>query len=84
MGMINAHPAMKASSPQASPADMWIGDDFHHNGAFRLMYTFGWLANNARQRQEKSESRSARFDYGTQDGYKFFLELGPISNVNKK
>ena len=40
MGMIDAHPAMKASSPQASPADMWIGDDFHHNGAFRLMYTF--------------------------------------------
>ncbi|NIN70586.1 MAG: CocE/NonD family hydrolase, partial [Gemmatimonadetes bacterium] len=43
MGMIDAHPALVASSPQASPADMWIGDDFHHNGAFRLMYTFDWL-----------------------------------------
>ncbi len=36
MGMLDPHPALKAVVPQASPADMWIGDDFHHNGAFRL------------------------------------------------
>ncbi|MFQ5770088.1 MAG: CocE/NonD family hydrolase [bacterium] len=84
MGMIEAHPALKASSPQASPSDMWIGDDFHHNGAFRLMYTFGWLSNNARVRSGPSATRSARFDYGTPDGYNFFLELGPVSNVDKK
>jgi putative CocE/NonD family hydrolase len=84
MGMIDAHPAMKASSPQASPSDMWIGDDFHHNGAFRLMYTFGWLSNNARVRKGTSATHSARFTYGTPDGYKFFLELGPVSNVDKK
>jgi len=84
MGMIDAHPALKASSPQASPSDMWIGDDFHHNGAFRLMYTFGWLAHSARLRTEPSASRAAPFRYGTPDGYKFFLELGPVSNVNEK
>jgi len=84
MGMIEAHPALKASSPQASPSDMWIGDDFHHNGAFRLMYTFGWLSWNAQIRKGISESRPTRFDYGTPDGYQFFLELGPISNVNNK
>ena len=33
MGMLDPHPALKAVVPQASPADMWIGDDFHHNGA---------------------------------------------------
>ncbi len=82
MGMIDAHPAMKASSPQASPADMWIGDDFHHNGAFRLMYTFGWLSSNAAVRSGPSEQRSRRFDYGTPDGYAFFLNLGPVSNVD--
>lgn len=75
MGMIDAHPAMKASSPQASPADMWIGDDFHHNGAFRLMYTFGWLSGNAVIRSGPSEGRGRRFSYGTPDGYKFFLDL---------
>jgi putative CocE/NonD family hydrolase len=83
MGMIDAHPALKASSPQASPSDMWIGDDFHHNGAFRLMYTFGWLSNNARTRPGQSEQSTARFSYGTPDGYRFFLELGPISNVDQ-
>jgi len=84
MGMIDAHPALKASSPQASPSDMWIGDDFHHNGAFRLMYTFGWLSWNAQTRSGTAEKRPARFDYGTPDGYKFFLELGPVSSVDKK
>jgi putative CocE/NonD family hydrolase len=84
MGMIDAHPALVASSPQASPSDMWIGDDFHHNGAFRLMYTFGWLANNAQARSGTTERRVERFDYGTPDGYKFFMELGPVSNVDKK
>lgn len=83
MGMIDAHPALKASSPQASPSDMWIGDDFHHNGAFRLMYTFGWLSNNARKRPGQTEQRVTRFSYGTSDGYRFFLELGPVSNVDK-
>lgn len=83
MGMIDAHPALVASSPQASPSDMWIGDDFHHNGAFRLMYTFGWLANNAQARAGTTERRVERFDFGTPDGYRFFMELGPVSNVDK-
>lgn len=84
MGMIDAHPALKASSPQASPSDMWIGDDFHHNGAFRLMYTFGWLSWNAQTRKGPAEERVKPFDYGTPDGYRFFLELGPIANVNRR
>jgi putative CocE/NonD family hydrolase len=84
MGMIEAHPALKAASPQASPADMFIGDDFHHNGAFRLTYTFSWLAGNARIRKGPSETSGERFNPGTPDGYRFFLELGPLSNVNRK
>jgi putative CocE/NonD family hydrolase len=84
LGMIDAHPALKASSPQASPSDMWMGDDFHHNGAFRLMYTFDWLVNDARPRQGITTRRPPRFNYGTPDGYKFFLELGPVANINKK
>ena len=84
MGMIDAHPALVAASPQASPADMFIGDDFHHNGAFRLMYTFGWLAGNAAVRSSPSSTRQrARFSFGTPDGYDFFLRLGPVSNVDR-
>jgi uncharacterized protein len=77
MGMIDAHPALKASSPQASPADMFIGDDFHHNGAFRLMYTFHWVANYSRE-------KTTPFDYGTPDGYRFFLDLGALTNVDRR
>ena len=83
LGMVDAHPALKASSPQASPSDMWIGDDFHHNGAFRLMYTFGWLVSTARSRTGPGTERPPRFEYGTPDGYQFFLDLGPISNIDK-
>ncbi len=83
-GLINAHPAMKASSPQASPGDQFLGDDFHHNGAFRLMYVFSWLSSNARTRTSgPTEARVPPFDYGTRDGYRFFMELGPVSNVDK-
>ncbi|MBI4471160.1 MAG: CocE/NonD family hydrolase [Acidobacteria bacterium] len=83
-GMVEAHPALKASSPQAPAIDMFIGDDFHHNGAFRLMYTFSWLAGNARSRQSTTEVRTGPFDYGTPDGYRFFLNVGPVSNINER
>jgi hypothetical protein len=85
MGMIDAHPALKAFSPGASPADWWLGDDCHHNGAFRLMYAFDWVGNDARPRLGGPTTfRFPWFYYGTPDGYKFFLELGPVSNVNRK
>ena len=85
MGMIDAHPALRACSPQAPPADMFIGDDFHHHGAFRLMYTFGWLSNYAATRTgQSSRDQGVRFDYGTENGYEFFLALGPLANVNKR
>jgi putative CocE/NonD family hydrolase len=83
MGMVDAHPALKASSPQASPSDMFIGDDWHHNGAFRLIYAFSWLSGNARLRGAPTEKRGRPFDYGTPWGYKFFLEVGTISRINE-
>ena len=83
MGMIDAHPALRASSPQASPSDMFIGDDWHHNGAFRLMYAFSWLSRNAQTRSGLTEERSGPFDYGTPWGYKFFLGLGTVGRINE-
>jgi hypothetical protein len=83
MGMVNAHPALKASSPQASPADMFIGDDWHHNGAFRLMYAFSWLAGNARRRVGPTETRTGAFDYGTPWGYEFFMEAGSAADIDE-
>jgi len=40
MALLDPDPAIKAASEQASPADQFLGDDFHHNGAFRLSYGF--------------------------------------------
>jgi uncharacterized protein len=83
MGMINAHPALKASSPQAPPQDQFLGDDHHSGGAFQLMYAFGWMSRNARARNALTEDPSEPFDYGTPDGYEFFRKLGAAANANK-
>jgi putative CocE/NonD family hydrolase len=82
-GMIDAHPALKASSPQAPPQDQFFGDDYHSGGAYQLMYGFNWMSTNARARVAPSERPVERFDYGTPDGYRFFLDLGSAANAQK-
>jgi putative CocE/NonD family hydrolase len=78
MGAIEPHPALRAISPQASPADMWIGDDFHHNGAFRLSYGFEYAA------MMESGKDVQQFTFDRYDTYDWYLSLGPLSNVNAK
>lgn len=78
MGMLEPHPALKAVSPQASPADMFLGDDFHHNGAFRLSYGFEYVA-----RMETSNVNYS-FDFDRLDTYDWYLKLGPLARVNEK
>jgi hypothetical protein len=81
MGMIDAHPALMASSPQSPPQDQFLGDDHHSGGAFQLMYAFGWMANHARARSAPSDQAPGKFDYGTPDGYEFFMRLGAAANA---
>ena len=83
-GMIDAHPALKAASPQAPVTDWFTGDDWHHNGAFQLPHAFNFLAGFGHPRPEPTRKRTERFDYGTPDGYAFFLQLGPLANVNMR
>jgi len=83
LGMIDAHPALKASSPQAPPQDQFFGDDYHSGGAYQLMYGFNWMSTNARARTAPSERPVERFDYGTPDGSRFFLDLGAAANAQK-
>jgi uncharacterized protein len=78
MGALEPHPALKAISPQASPADMWLGDDFHHNGAFRLSYGFEYAA------MMETGKDVQQFSFDTFDTYDWYLSLGPLANVNKK
>lgn len=83
-GMIDAHPALKAVSPQAPQTDWFIGDDTHHNGAFLLNSTFNFMAMCGTRGAGTAMTCGKPFDFGTEDGVKFFLELGPIANVEKK
>jgi len=76
MSAIEPHPALKAISPQASPADMWLGDDFHHNGAFRLSYGFEYAY------ELESGQGLGHFPFDRYDTFDWYLSLGPLSNVN--
>ena len=82
-GMISNHPALKIASPQAPIAD-WFWDDMHHNGAFSLNLAFNFFSSFGVKRNGPSPARAERFKHGTPDGYQFFLDLGPLSNVNEK
>jgi putative CocE/NonD family hydrolase len=77
MALIEPHPALKAASEQASPADMFLGDDFHHNGAFRLSYGFEYVA-----RMETGKIQS-HFDFDKYDTYDWYLSLGPLSKIDQ-
>ena len=83
-GMIDAHPALKACSPQAPVTDWFIGDDWHHNGALFLPHMFNFMASFGRPRPEPVKKFDHRFDHGTPDGYDFFLRLGPLTNANAR
>jgi putative CocE/NonD family hydrolase len=77
MAAVEPHPALKAISPQASPADMWLGDDFHHNGAFRLSYAFEYATMMETGRDVQ------QFAFDRYDTFDWYLDLGPLANVNR-
>jgi putative CocE/NonD family hydrolase len=83
-GMINAHPALKAASPQAPIAD-WFFDDFYHHGAFFLSHAFPFFDRFGDPRgPEPTTQRKVSPNYGTVDGYRYFLDFGPLKNVNPR
>ncbi|MDJ1503677.1 CocE/NonD family hydrolase [Xanthocytophaga agilis] len=82
MGVLSNHPALKAASPQAPVTDWFIGDDFHHNGAFFLPHFFNFMANFGKPRPQPRPTSPYRFNHGTPDGYQFFLNLGSLSHIN--
>jgi putative CocE/NonD family hydrolase len=84
MAAIDAHPALAAVSPQAPIADWFIGDDFHHNGAFFLPHAFNFYTSFGKPRPEPTTKWTPRFDHGTADGYEFFLRAGPMPSFDRK
>jgi len=78
MATVEPHAALKAASPQASPADMFLGDDFFHNGAFRLSYGFEYAA------MMETDKVHTPFNFDRYDTYDWYLALGSLANVNPK
>src|SRR5271163_5013542 len=82
--IIDSHPALKAASPQAPMTDLFMGDDAYHGGAFMLDANFGFYAFFKPQENPQLPPKNpAPFDYGTKDGYEFYLNAGPIGNLSK-
>ncbi|RDK87006.1 CocE/NonD family hydrolase [Marinirhabdus gelatinilytica] len=80
--LLDAHPALKASSPQACIGDFYF-DDFHHNGAYLLSY---WRATSVFGYEKTQPAKEAWYsfpDLGTEDQYQFFLDAGPLSNLDQ-
>jgi hypothetical protein len=85
MGVIDSHPALKAASPQAPVADWFRGDDFHRHGAFNVQMAFSFYSGFGVARPKPTDSEEWKhFEYGTPDAYQFYMDLGPLSEVNEK
>lgn len=79
--LINAHPALKAASPQAPIGDWFIGDDMHHNGAFSSISNAAFFSAFGRERKEPTTKWASGFQYPTIDGYNFFLKALTLQNL---
>lgn len=84
MGIINAHPAVKAVSPQAPVTAWFIGDDVHHNGAFFLLDCFPFDFWFGKPRRGPTRTGNPNFVWPTPDNYEFFLSAGAIRNLSPK
>jgi len=73
---IDAHPALKASSPQAPMTDTWLGDDFFHNGAFRQSYGYEYV----KSMETSKEDTDVSFD---RDAYDWYLGMGSLGRITE-
>lgn len=83
MAALSNHPALKAVSPQAPVTEWFLGDDFHHNGAFMLMDGFAFYSSFGKPRPQPTTVGPTGFNYPTKDNYEFYLKTGALPNFSK-
>ena len=83
MAALANHPALKAVSPQAPVTDWFIGDDFHHNGAFMQMDAFSFYSGFGQPRPKPTTIGPKGFTFPTEDSYAFYLQTGSLQNLSK-
>lgn len=81
-GMIDAHPALKAASPQAPIGDCYMGDDCYHNGVLWLPHNFSFYNGffQVRRGGPSEPVEPVPFVYGTPDGYDYYLRMGSVGH----
>src|SRR5262245_38505873 len=79
MSLLNPHPALTAVSEQAPPVDQWMNDDMHRYGALRESYAFEYSV-----LEQAEKNANTHFEFETYDTYSWYLNLGPLSNINAK
>jgi putative CocE/NonD family hydrolase len=79
LALLHPHPALKAMSEQASPVDQWMNDDDHRYGALRESYDFEYAV-----MEQADKNSNTHFNFETYDTYQWYLDLGPLSNINAK
>jgi uncharacterized protein len=83
MAALSGHPALKAVSPQAPVTEWFMGDDFHHNGAFMLMDGFSFYSGFGKPRPKPTTVGPQGFNFKSQDNYDFYLKTGALKNFAK-
>ncbi len=83
MAAASNHPALKAVSPQAPVTDWFMGDDFHHNGAFMQMDGFSFYSGFGKPRPKPTAVGSPGFTFPVRDNYKFYLEAGTLKKLGQ-
>ncbi len=83
MAALSGHPALKAVSPQAPVTEWFMGDDFHHNGAFMLMDGFSFYSGFGKPRPKPTTEGTPGYRIPSQDNYDFYLRTGALKNFSK-
>jgi putative CocE/NonD family hydrolase len=83
MAAASGHPALKAVSPQAPVTEWFLGDDFHHNGAFFQMDGFSFYSGFGKPRPKPTTVGPSGFDFKIKDNYEFYLQAGTLKNLAK-
>ncbi len=83
MAALSGHPALKAVSPQAPVTEWFLGDDFHHNGAFALADAFSFYSGFGKPRPKPTKLNAKGYAFAEKDNYRFFLKQGAVKNLTQ-
>jgi putative CocE/NonD family hydrolase len=83
MAAASGHPALKAVSPQAPVTDWFMGDDFHHNGAFMVMDGWSFYSSFGKPRPQPTTVGPSGFEFKSRDNYDWYLKTGALKNIMK-